>query len=142
MKKRSITAPVVGAAAVLAAVLLAFPVIRARAIVAAVGELPEIPGCPLHALCAAALESGTLNPFAGSPLEGAFAAVSAALASAALTLAGALANAPLTALFAGLLALAGAAALAAGAAVAPPPQGPGFGGFLRRDAGGVRGLVR
>jgi len=60
MKKRSIAAPVLGAAAVLAAV----------------GELPEIPGCPLHASCAAALESGTLNPFAGSPLEGAFAAVS------------------------------------------------------------------
>jgi hypothetical protein len=62
MKKRSIAAPVLGAAAVLAAVLLAFLVIRARAIVAAVGELPEIPGCPLHASCAAALETGTLPP--------------------------------------------------------------------------------
>jgi len=109
LKKRKIVALVVGVVAVLAVVFVAFPVIRARAIVAAVGHLPNIPGCPFHASCVAALESGTLNPFAGSPLEGAFAAVSDTLAKVAIAFADSL----YARLFAAFLVLAGIASLVA-----------------------------
>jgi len=62
---------------------------RARLIVAAVGELPNIPGCPLHASCVKALqqEKTLTTPLFPAVIKGLFAGAAVALlAGAALTL--------------------------------------------------------
>jgi hypothetical protein len=60
---------------------------RARAIAAAVGELPNIPGCPFHASCVAALQNAEEAALPRFPagLPGGLAGLgAAALAGAAL----------------------------------------------------------
>lgn len=64
---------------------------RAKAIAAAVGELPSIPGCPFHESCVKALqdEEAALVPRFPAPASGGLAGLgTAALAGAALLFAG------------------------------------------------------
>jgi hypothetical protein len=63
--------------------------VRARAIVAAVGELPNIPGCPLHESCVKALQAeraASLSRFPAGVSGGLAGTGAAVLMAAALLL--------------------------------------------------------
>jgi hypothetical protein len=64
--------------------------VRARLIVAAAGELPGIPGCPLHESCVTALQTERAAGLPRFPAgtAGSFAGAGAALLGAAFLLAG------------------------------------------------------